>query len=159
MGVSVRHNSRVAALVAFAAAVMTVAWFSRALQTGSLTDWLWCVLVAFVGLVQLLVIRDGRAPLMVADEHGVRVRRGETWSGLRWQDIEHVEVQSPRSWLRDGQIVVHPLALSTEDALREHAPTDEESDVEAGPEEASDPAWPRRTSSGSRAPPRWSSTA
>ena len=116
MGVSVRHNSRVAALVAFVAAVMTVAWFSRALQTGSLADWLWCVLVAAVGLVQLLVVRDGRAPLMVADEHGVRVRRGETWSGLRWQDIEHVEVRSPGSWLRDGQIVVHPRLASTDDA-------------------------------------------
>ena len=108
MGVSVRHNSRIAAGVALAAAIMTVAWFSRALQTGSVADWLWCLVVASIGLLQLLVVRDGRAPLMVADEHGVRVRRGETWSGLRWQDIEHVEVQSPSSWLRDGQIVVHP---------------------------------------------------
>jgi len=64
-------------------------------------------LVAVVGVVQLLVVRDGRAPLMVADEQGMRFRRGETWSGLRWQDIKHVEVQSPASWLRDGQIVVH----------------------------------------------------
>jgi cytoskeleton protein RodZ len=108
MGVSVRHNSRLAAIVALAAAVMTVAWFSRALQTGAVLDWLWCIVVAAVALLQLLVVRDGRAPLMVADEHGVRVRRGETWSGLRWQDIEHVEVRSPRSLLRDGQIVVHP---------------------------------------------------
>ena len=56
MGVSVRHNSRLAAFVALAAAVMTVAWFSRALQTGSPTDWAWCVVVAAVGLVQLLVV-------------------------------------------------------------------------------------------------------
>ncbi|MCW2846028.1 MAG: hypothetical protein JWR90_2 [Marmoricola sp.] len=110
MSVSVRHNSRLAAFVALAAAVITVAWFSRALQTGAWSDWLWCVVVASIGVLQLLVVRDGRAPLMVADEHGVRVRRGETWSGLRWQDIEHVEVQSPASWLRDGQVVVHPVA-------------------------------------------------
>jgi cytoskeleton protein RodZ len=117
MGVSVRHNSRLAALVALAAAVMTVAWFSRALQTGAWTDWLWCVVVAGVGLLQLLVVADGRAPLMVADDQGVRVRRGETWSGLRWQDIEHVEVQSPASWLRDGHIVVHPRVVSREEEL------------------------------------------
>jgi hypothetical protein len=110
MGITVRHHSRLAAIVALAAAVMTVAWFSRALQTGSVTDWLWCAVVAAVGLVHLLVVRDSRAPLMVADDQGVRVRRGETWSGLRWQDIEHVEVRSPGSWLRDGQIVVHPAA-------------------------------------------------
>lgn len=115
MSVSVRHNSRVAALVALVAAVVSVAWFSRALQTGSVTDWLWCVVVAAVGLVQLLVVRDGGAPLLVADGEGVRVRRGETWRGLRWHDIEHVEVQSPGSWLRDGQIIVHPRARGLHD--------------------------------------------
>jgi cytoskeleton protein RodZ len=124
MGVSVRHNSRLAALVALAAAVMTVAWFSRALQTGAWMDWLWCVVVAGVGLLQLLVVRDGRAPLMVADDQGVRVRRGQTWSGLRWQDIEHVEVQSPASWLRDGHIVVHPRVVSREEELLREAQAD-----------------------------------
>jgi hypothetical protein len=114
MGVSVRHNARLAALVGLAAAVMTVAWFARALQSGSPADWAWCVLVATVGVLQLFVLRDSRAPLMVADEHGVRVRRGETWSGLRWQDIEHVDVQSPRSWLRDGRIVVHPRVAAAD---------------------------------------------
>ena len=71
-------------------------------------DWLWCLVLAAVAVVQLLVVRDSRAPLMLADAHGVRVRRGETWTGLQWQDIAHVEVQSPASWLRDGKIVVHP---------------------------------------------------
>ena len=112
MGVSVRHNSRLAAVVALVAAVMTVAWFARALQTGSISDWFWCVVVAAVGVLQLLVVRDGRAPLMLADEHGVRVRHGETWSGLRWQDIAHVDVQSPGSWLRDGRIVVVPRPVA-----------------------------------------------
>ncbi len=111
MGVSVRHNSKLAAGVALAAAVLVVVWFARALQTGSLLDWCWCLVVTAVAVLQLLVVRDSRAPLMVADEHGVRVRRGVTWSGLRWQDIENVEVTSPRSWLRDGRIVVHPRAV------------------------------------------------
>ena len=53
MGVSVRHNSRVAALVAMVAAVMTVAWFSRALQTGSAVDWVWCVGMAGVALLAI----------------------------------------------------------------------------------------------------------
>ncbi len=120
MGVSVRHNARLAAVVALLASVMTVAWFARALQSGSLVDWALTLLVAGIGVLHLLVVRDGRAPLMLADEHGVRVRRGETWSGLRWQDIEHVEVQSASSWWRDGQIVVHPRQ--------------DDADVEAGTE-------------------------
>ncbi len=111
MAVTVRHNSKLAAAVALVAAALTVLWFARALQTEALSDWVWCLVVAAVGLVQLLVVRDSRAPLMVADELGVRVRRGVTWSGLRWQDIENVEVTSPRSWLRDGRIVVHPRAV------------------------------------------------
>src|SRR6478735_5042961 len=121
MGVSVRHNSKLAAAVALAAAVFAVAWFARALQTGSLIDWVWFLVVAAVSVLQLLVVRDSRAPLMIADEHGVRVRRGVTWSGLRWQDIENVEVTSPRPWLRDGRIVVQPRAV--EGPLEE--PTDE----------------------------------
>ena len=124
MGVSVRHNSRLAAVVALVAAVMTVAWFARALQTGSISDWFWCVVVAAVGVLQLLVVRDGRAPLMLADEHGVRVRHGETWSGLRWQDIAHVDVQSPGSWLRDGRIVVVPRPVAAPDSS-----LDDESDA------------------------------
>jgi cytoskeleton protein RodZ len=134
MGVSVRHNLRLAALVATAAAVMAVAWFSRALQTGSVEDWVVCVAKAGVALLQLLVVRDGRAPLMVADEHGVRVRHGETWSGLRWQDIENIEVTSPTSWLRDGQVVVHPRVVSAEEALLASLAA---SDEQEGPDDES----------------------
>src|SRR3954466_7413055 len=111
MGISVRHNSKLAAVVALVAGAMAVAWFARALQSGSVMDWFWTVVVTAVGVIQLLVVRDGRAPLLVADEQGVRVRRGVTWSGLPWQDIENVEVTSPRSWLRDGRIVVQPRAV------------------------------------------------
>ena len=126
MGVSVRHNSRLAAAVALVAAVMTVAWFARALQTGAVSDWFWCVVVAAVGVLQLLVVRDGRAPLMLADEHGVRVRHGETWSGLRWQDIAHVDVQSPGSWLRDGRVVVVPRPVAgSESVLDDELASDE----------------------------------
>jgi hypothetical protein len=126
MGVSVRHNSKLAAAVALAAAVLVVAWFARVLQTGSPLDGAWCLLVTSVAVLQLLVVRDSRAPLLVADEQGVRVRRGVTWSGLRWQDIENVEVTSPRSWWRDGRIVVHPRAVQgplEEPAEDEAAPT------------------------------------
>jgi cytoskeleton protein RodZ len=136
MGVSVRHNSRLAAVVALVAAVMTVAWFARALQTGAVSDWFWCLVVAAVGVLQLLVVRDGRAPLLLADEHGVRVRHGETWSGLRWQDIAHVDVQSPGSWLRDGRIVVVPRPVTTSDSSLdgEGTPDGDLDDGSAAPE-------------------------
>ena len=111
MGLQVRHNARLAAAVGIFAAVVTVAWFSRALQSGALLDWSLCLVVGAIGVVQLLVVRDSRAPLMLADEQGVRIRRGETWSGLPWEDIDHVEVH-PRgrglgALVHDGQIVLH----------------------------------------------------
>ncbi|HET7352186.1 MAG TPA: helix-turn-helix domain-containing protein [Marmoricola sp.] len=122
--VAVEHRARVAAAVGIAAAVVTVAWFSRALQTSSPLDWAVCVVVTAIGVLQLLVIRDSRAPLLLADEQGVRVRHGETWSGLRWQDIDHIEVRHPRrgllGWLRDGKVVLHPVVAE----LPEELPTE-----------------------------------
>jgi cytoskeleton protein RodZ len=108
-GVAVVHRARLAAALGLVAAVVAIAWFSRALQAGSAWGFVFCALVAAVGIVQLLVVRDSRAPLMVADDQGVRVRRGQTWTGLRWSDIDHVEVEARRG-LRDGRIVVHPVA-------------------------------------------------
>ena len=115
LGISVEHRSRLAGGIALVAGVVAVAWFARALQTGSTIDWCWFVLSAGVGILQLVVVRDSRAPLMLADDQGVRVRRGETWSGLRWADIDHVEVESPASWLRDGRVVVHPRAQEADE--------------------------------------------
>lgn len=109
LAVQIRHRARIAAGVGFVAAVLTIAWFARALGSGSLLDWLLCLVVAGVGVTQLLVVRDSRAPLMVADDRGVRVRHGETWSGLRWEDIDRVEIEPRASWWHDGQMVLIPL--------------------------------------------------
>lgn len=107
-GVSVRHDARIAALVALLAAVLTVAWFARALRTADPLDWVWCLVPAAVGLLQLLVVRDARTPLLVADELGVRVRRGHTWHGVQWPDVDRVEVRSGGRMLADGRLVIHP---------------------------------------------------
>ncbi len=117
---TVEHRAGLAAVLGLAAAAVTIAWFSRALQTGGALDWLVCAVLGLVGLVQLAVLRDSRAPLLVADDQGVRVRHGVTWTGLRWQDIDHVELDGlagsqeerrevPFAWLLgDRRIVVHP---------------------------------------------------
>lgn len=109
LAVQIRHRARIAAGVGFVAAVLTIAWFARALGSGSLLDWLLCLVVAGIGVTQLLVVRDSRAPLMVADDRGVRVRHGETWSGLRWEDIDRVEIEPRASWWHDGQMVLIPF--------------------------------------------------
>src|SRR3954449_2831138 len=77
LGVAVEHRLRLATGVALAAAVMTVAWFARALQTGEVLAWTWCLVLGTISVLQLLVVRDSRAPLLLADDQGVRVRHGE----------------------------------------------------------------------------------
>ncbi|KQT91131.1 hypothetical protein ASG49_12450 [Marmoricola sp. Leaf446] len=108
IGVSVRQDARIAAVVALLSGVLTVAWFARALGTADPLDWVWCLVPAAVGLLQLLVVRDARSPLLVADELGVRVRRGVTWHGVQWEAVDRVEVRSGGRWLSDGRLVVHP---------------------------------------------------
>ncbi|MBV9830516.1 MAG: hypothetical protein JOZ82_02900, partial [Marmoricola sp.] len=71
-GIAVEHRARLATAVAAVAAVMTVAWFARALQSDGVLAWAWCVVLGAVAVVQLLVVRDSRAPILLADDHGVR---------------------------------------------------------------------------------------
>lgn len=106
-GLAVHHDVRVPVVVALVCAVLTVVWFSRALESGAILDWLWCAVPAAVGLLMLTVLRDARAPLLVADEQGIRVRHRDTWNGVRWPDVERLEVRHG-SRLRDGELVVHP---------------------------------------------------
>ncbi len=117
VGIAVRHDVRVPAVVALVSAIFTVLWFSRALSTGSWLDWVWCVVPASVGLAMLLALRDSRTPLLLADDQGVRVRRGITWTGVRWSDVERVEVRSRRSLLHDGALVVHVAGADVADAV------------------------------------------
>lgn len=122
VGIAVRHDVRVPAVVALGSAVLTVLWFARALDSGSWLDWLWVVVPASVGLAMLLALRDSRAPLLVADDHGVRVRRGLTWTGVRWSDVDRVEVRGRGGALRDGALVVHVAATDASDTTADAAP-------------------------------------
>lgn len=132
IGVSVRQDARTAAVVALLSAALTVAWFARALGTADPFDWLWCLVPAAVGVVQLLVVRDARSPMLVADELGVRVRRGHTWHGVQWEAVDRVEVRSGGRWLSDGRLVVHPR-VRPEDPFAATTPDGQEADGEQSP--------------------------
>ena len=106
--IEVRRNPRVAAVAAGVTALVTTAYFVRALGGGSAVDWL--VLVALAGLtaVHLHSLYDARTPLFVADELGVRVRSARTWRGMPWSDLEEVEHLPRRGLLRDGRLILFP---------------------------------------------------
>ena len=113
--IEVRRNAGLLALVALGSLAMALAYGWRA-STGS-AGILWVIVAALVviGALHLVAWLDARAPLLVADTHGVRMRVGREWKGLPWAEIDRVELEPRHNVLRDGRIVVIPA--SDEDPL------------------------------------------
>ncbi len=117
--VEVRRRAELTGAVGAAGCLVAVAWFVRAAFGGGLLDWALCAVLLAVGVVHLLAMVDARTPLLVADRLGVRVRRGSTWHGVPWDQVERVEL-SARRGLRDGSVALEvrgaaappPVALS-----------------------------------------------
>lgn len=120
--VEVRRNVGLAAGVGGFAALMTVAFAARAFTGGTALDWLAFGILALVTGIHLASLSDSRAPLLVADEHGVRVRQGAQWRGVAWQDVDCMEHLPRHGLFRDGHLLVDgyddeqlvvPLTLAT----------------------------------------------
>ena len=104
--IEIRRNVRLAAIVGAVALVLGLGF---ALRGGG------AVVLALVLLViagaMLWTAWDGRAPLVVVDAQGVRLRIGRTWTGLLWHEVDEIE-HSPRAageWYRDGRLAVLPV--------------------------------------------------
>lgn len=120
--VEVRRRAGLAALIGVLAAGVSLLYLTRATSDGTLLSWVVGVAFGLVALAYLAVLVDSRTPLLVADEQGLRLRRGRSWSGLPWGSLADVELL-PQSGLRDGRLVVHargedrahtvPLSLAT----------------------------------------------
>ena len=119
----VRRNAGVAAVLCATSAAVAVLYVARVVGGGTWLDWaLLAVMVALAGAYGSALL-DARAPLLVVDRHGVRVRKGRSWSGVAWPDVEIVEHLPRRGLMRDGWILVArvgddqdltvPLSLST----------------------------------------------
>ncbi len=106
--VEVRRNGVLAAALGSVAAVVSVAYLVRAIGSGSALDWLVFVVIGVVAIAHGAAVVDSRAPLLVADRTGIRLRLGRTWQGLPWEQIEEIE-HAPRRALRDGRLVAFPV--------------------------------------------------
>ncbi len=119
----VRRDVGLATVLGVTSTALAIAYLVRAIDGGTWLDW--TILAVMVGLAAayLSALVDARAPLLVVDRHGVRVRDGRTWSGVAWPEVELVEHLPRRGLLRDGFILVAraddaddltvPLSLST----------------------------------------------
>ncbi|WP_345460889.1 helix-turn-helix domain-containing protein [Nocardioides marinquilinus] len=104
--VEVRRDGPIAAVVGGLAAAVAVAYLLRAVGSSDAVDWALFVVTGLVGALHLAAFVDARAPLMVLDRHGVRVRRGRDWQGVAWPEVARVEHRPRRSLLADGELRV-----------------------------------------------------
>lgn len=109
--VEVRRHAGVAAVVGLTASAVAIAYFGRATASGSALDWAFVVGMGLLGAYWLYGLVDARTPLLVADDHGIRIRLGRTWRGLPWTAVHHVEHTPRRGLLHDGRLVVVPHNL------------------------------------------------
>ena len=109
--VVVRRNIALSVPLGAAASAIAIAYLWRATTSGTTLDWAFCVALSAIAVVVLVGLLDARTPLLVADEHGVRIRLGGQWRGLPWDAVEQVVVEPRRSALRDGRLLVRPHSL------------------------------------------------
>ncbi|GAB2981931.1 helix-turn-helix domain-containing protein [Nocardioides montaniterrae] len=104
--VEVRRNVPLAAAVGTIAGLLAIAFAVRAFGGGSALDWLALGVLALITIAYVVTLVDARAPLMVVDERGVRLREGAKWQGLGWDEIDCFEHLPRRLPLRDGHLLV-----------------------------------------------------
>ncbi|MEQ6902627.1 helix-turn-helix domain-containing protein [Nocardioides sp. YIM 152588] len=103
--IEVRRHVALAAAVGGLSAALAAAFAVRAFGGGTTLDWCSFGLLTAVALAYLASLLDSRAPLMVVDQHGVRLRSGSRWQGIAWPEIDCLE-HLPRRFLRDGHLLV-----------------------------------------------------
>ncbi|MDN5745898.1 MAG: helix-turn-helix domain-containing protein, partial [Nocardioidaceae bacterium] len=120
--VDVRRHVGLAAAVGGLATVLAVAFAVRAFSGGSGLDWLALAVLGMVAIAHIASLVDSRAPLLVADAQGVRVRNGNAWRGIAWPEIDCLEHLPRRGLVKDGHLLVDgyddqqllvPLTLAT----------------------------------------------
>ena len=111
--VTVRRNAALALGVLVVSLALGVAYLVRALGGGGIAAWVLALALLTLGIGQLLTLRDARAPLLVADDFGVRIRLGRTWKGLPWSQMRHVVVEPRTSLLHDGRLLIEPADPAT----------------------------------------------
>lgn len=109
--VAVRRNAVLSLVVSAAASALAIAYLGRAIETMAVLDWVLCALLALLAVFHLATLVDSRAPLVVADDLGVRVRFGRDWRGVPWGSLDRLVVVGKRHPLADGLLVLVPHDL------------------------------------------------
>ncbi len=90
--------------LALATIALAVAYSVRAWQAQGGLDALLAASLLGLGLVHLALSIDGRSPLAIADDRGLRVRRFRTWHAIPWSEIIALDYRPREGWWRDGRL-------------------------------------------------------
>jgi cytoskeleton protein RodZ len=115
--VVVRRHAWLSAVIGLGGSMLSGLYFVRAVEQGGSFTWVVAVALAAIALVHLTQWVDARTPLLVADATGVRLRLGNAWHGLVWEDVSKVTVRERAGLFRDGRVVVHPVDESALEGL------------------------------------------
>jgi hypothetical protein len=103
--VAIRRNVWLSGVVAGLAALLGLGYLLRG---SSLLDTVVGVALLLIAALHGAGLASARTPVLVADEHGIRMRVGPTWRGLPWGSVRQVVVEHADSPLREGRLVVVP---------------------------------------------------
>ncbi|MCW2854734.1 MAG: helix-turn-helix protein [Marmoricola sp.] len=103
--VALRRNVLLSGVVGGLALLLGVAYL---LRSSSGFDTLIGLLMLGIAALHLPTLIAARTPILVADDHGLRLRVGLAWRGLPWRSIRQVVVETADSPLREGRLVVVP---------------------------------------------------
>jgi hypothetical protein len=103
--VALRRNVLLSGVVGGLAMLLGLAYLIRG---SSVFDVLVGLLMILVAACHLPALASARLPVVVADDHGLRLRIGYTWRGLPWAQIRQVVVEYADSPLREGRLVIVP---------------------------------------------------
>ena len=112
--IEIRRNTRLATVIAVGAGAVALAFLIRGGAVSAVIGATFLILAASAAWACF----DGRLPLMVLDEQGVRMRLGRDWRGMPWAHIDEIE-HMPRPagaaglW-RDGRLAILPADESSE---------------------------------------------
>lgn len=102
----ISRRTWVHATLGLAALVLTAGFSYVAYTQGPGPLWAAAGLLGVLAVVHLSATRDALTPLLVADEQGVRIRSGQNWHGIVWDDIGDIRIEPRDGLVRDAQVKI-----------------------------------------------------
>src|SRR3954447_10532606 len=103
--VAVRRNNWLSGVVAGLAGLIGAGYLLRG---SGPVDVVVGVALLLLAALHATALGSARTPVLVADEHGIRLRVGLTWRGIPWGAVRQVVVEHADNPLREGRLVVVP---------------------------------------------------